>query len=271
MKPPFSYYGGKTAIADRIAGLLPPHEHYIEPFAGSLAVLLAKRPSKLETVNDLDREIVAFWRVLRDQPGSFERICGLTPHSRAEHEASFELEADDLERARRVWVRLTQGRAGTLRPTGWKFYTDPFGTSSSMPRYLVGYSARIAPIASRLAHVSLECRSALEVIKDYGTEPNALIYADPPYLGNLRSLNYQHEMPLEAEHRELAEVLSACVAAVAISGYDCPLYAELYEGWHRAQIPTFTGNGSDGHRTEILWSNRPFPQGHLFDAEGAAS
>ena len=64
MKPPFTYFGGKTSIAPQIAALLPAHEHYVEPFAGSLAVLLAKRPSPMETVNDLDGDIVTRTEVL---------------------------------------------------------------------------------------------------------------------------------------------------------------------------------------------------------------
>ena len=51
MKPPFGYFGGKTAIAAQIAALLPAHEHYVEPYAGSLAVLLAKRPARMETTS----------------------------------------------------------------------------------------------------------------------------------------------------------------------------------------------------------------------------
>jgi DNA adenine methylase len=114
MKPPFTYFGGKTAIAERIVSLLPPHEHYVEPFAGSLAVLLAKPPSAMETVNDLNCDLMIFWRVLRDQLADLERVCALTPHSRAERNAAYESAPDDLERARRVWVTLTQGRGGHL-------------------------------------------------------------------------------------------------------------------------------------------------------------
>src|SRR5690625_3140270 len=106
VKPPFAYYGGKMTLAPQIAALLPEHEHYVEPFAGSLAVLLAKKPSKAETVNDLDADLMTFWRVLRDRPGDLERVCTLTPHSRDEFAQAWEdaPEDDELEQARRVWV-----------------------------------------------------------------------------------------------------------------------------------------------------------------------
>lgn len=261
VKPPLVYYGGKTAIAGRIAGLLPAHEHYVEPFAGSLAVLMAKRPSRMETVNDLDGELMTFWRVLRDRPGDLARVCAATPHARAEHAAAYEPAAGELEQARRVWVRLTQGRGGTLRRTGWRHYVDP-STSTSMPGYLSGYVARMTPAAERLANVSLECRPALEVIAAYGAYPRVLLYVDPPYLACTRTgVNYRCEMAREQEHRELAAALVGCRAAVVVSGYDDPLYRQFYAGWHRREIPTATGQaGRWSARTEVVWFNRP-PQG----------
>lgn len=261
MKPPLTYYGGKTTLADRIAALLPPHEHYVEPYAGSLAVLLAKRPSRMETVNDLDGDLMTFWRVLRERPAELERMCALTPHLRAEHDAAYDgLDAcDDLERARRVWVCLTQGRAGTLRRTGWRYYVNPSGSSASMPGYLAGYVDRMAAAAQRLAKVSLEARPALELIEAYGAQPDVLLYVDPPYLGSTRARNYRLEMSSPAEHLELAAALNAARAVVVLSGYDSPLYLDAYAGWHRHEIATMTGQANDWQaRTEVLWSNRPF-------------
>ncbi len=278
--PPFAYFGGKNRLADRIIDLLPSHGHYVEPFAGSLAVLLAKPRSPMETVNDIDGDIMCFWRVLRDWPDDLARVCSLTPHSRAEHRAAYDLNGcDDLERARRVWVRLSQGRNGTLRRTGWRFYEKPAGSSVSMPGYLASYVNRIAPCADRLAGVSLECRDALELIDAYGEHPEVLLYCDPPYLASTRGWgnNYAHELRTDDEHIRLAKALNACQSAVVLSGYHSPLYDGLYDGWHRAELKAWTGNGirngatkTDGDRVEVLWSNRPFPDQDLHLFGGAA-
>src|SRR5699024_6446277 len=82
LKPPFSYYGGKTTLAPQIAKLLPAHDHYVEPFAGLVAVLLAKEPSPMETVNDLEGDLMIFWRVLRDNREELAYVSEHTPHSR---------------------------------------------------------------------------------------------------------------------------------------------------------------------------------------------
>jgi len=260
VKPPTPYFGSKATIAPWIVSLLPDHEHYVEPYAGSLAVLLAKPYSRMETVNDLDHDLVTWWRVLRDRPAELAAVCALTPHSRAEHTAAHEPAGDDLETARRVWVRLTQGRGGSLRRTGWRHFVDPAGSaSSSFPDYLDGYRARLAAAADRITGVSLECLPALDLIGKYGRHRDVLLYVDPPYLGTTRggSSRYRHEMPDPEDHRALAAALTACSAAVVLSGYHSPLYADLYAGWHRYALATHTcqGGGKDG-RTEVVWSNR---------------
>jgi DNA adenine methylase len=281
VKPPITYFGGKTSIADRIVGLLPPHEHYVETHCGSLAVLLAKAPSAMETVNDLDEHLMNFWRVLRDQPEDLARVCALTPHSRREAELVAEppsmwpKDLDDLERARRIWVRLTQLRGGhTVRRSGWRYYQDPRGSHSSMPDYLDAYTARIAAAAARLRGVSLECKPAAELIELYGQHEANLLYVDPPYLesvrkkcsgGRSRGPSYAHEVRTDLEHQLLLEALAGCRAAVVLSGYPSGLYDSYLAGWSRMDLAAYTGNGGkDRDRVEVVWSNRPLPQGLLF-------
>ncbi|MFG3660276.1 DNA adenine methylase [Streptomyces sp. NPDC047706] len=259
MKSPVPYFGSKQRIAPWIASLLPEHDHYVEPFCGGLSVLFAKRPAPMETVNDLDGELMTFWRVLRDRPEELIRACMLTPHSRTELEATWEPTEDDLDLARRIWCRLAQGRSGTLRNTGWRHYIDPAGSVLGMPGYLEAYVLRLAAAAERLHGVSLEALPALDLIGKYGKQPKVLLYVDPPYLGSTRGWgnNYRCEMKTDAEHRELAAALADCKAAVVLSGYHSELYLELFDGWHRYEQSTMTGNAiSTKGRTEVIWSNR---------------
>lgn len=268
LKPPFAYFGGKTRIAERIVALLPEHRHYVEPYAGSLAVLLAKAPSKLETVNDIDGDLMLFWRVVRDRLDELLTVCALTPHSRGEQQAAYEKCDDELERARQIWVSLSQSRTGTLRRTGWRFFSNPAGTSNAMPQYLAAYVERLPAAAARLMDVSLECRPALEVIATYGQHTEVCLYVDPPYEGSTRPRTYdgyRHEMRGEQDHRDLAAALNECEASVLLSGYHSPLYDELYAEWDTVEIPAHTGQGrpGEGGRTEVLWSNRAVAQGAL--------
>ena len=132
----------------------------------------------------------------------------------------------------------------------------------------------MAPAIDRLRQVSLECRPALDVIRDHPHD-GVCIYADPPYLDTVRSSRqYRVEMSHPAEHEQLAEALHDCTAAAVLSGYPSPLYDALYADWHRANLAAFTGQGNhatvrpaaagrgrgrggDGRRVEVLWSNRP--------------
>ena len=261
--PPFAYYGGKMTLAPAIASVLPEHKHYVEPFAGSLAVLLAKEPSRAETVNDLDGDLITFWRMLRDRPEELHRAADLTPHAREELAGAWDDADDELEQARRVWVRLTQSRGHSLKRTGWKFNRNvESGHASQRVR---AFADRLPEAAERLRHVTLENRDAIDVIRDYGSEPTACLYVDPPYLGSTRATNYRVEMTADHAHQALADALNACKAAVVLSGYDAPLYADLFASWHRVDLQGATTLSGDTDRIEVLWSNRPIGEPDLLD------
>jgi DNA adenine methylase len=262
MKPPVLYFGAKGSVADRIVQMMPEHQGYIEPFAGSLAVLLAKPECRMEIVNDLDGRLMTFWRVLRDRPRELAEVASMTPHSRGELGLSLDLNGiDELEVARRVWVSLTQGRSPVLgRKTGWRFFSDATKTSSAMSTYMNAYRERLLPAAERIRGVTLECRPALEVIQRFGNARTSLIYVDPPYLSSTRGVPSTHgfEMGEPDQHAELASALSGLSAAVMVSGYASPLYDDdLYRGWWRYELNAHTAN-SNGYRTrtEVVWSNR---------------
>lgn len=247
---PFPYFGGKQRIAASIIELLPPHELYLESYFGSGSLLLAKPPSGIEIVNDLDDSLITFWRVLREQPGELERVCRLTPHSRQELTLARQPLNDDgtaatrIEIARRVFVQLTQGRGGTLASnTGWRTYRAGY----SMAKVLQGYVDRLAPIATRLVEVSIEHKDAIDLIADYGNNPAALIVADPPYPFNCRSQNhsgrrYAQEVD-DNHHQRLAAALNTIEGKAIIFTYPNPAYDALYASWNRIELAATKQSG----------------------------
>lgn len=262
MEAPIPYYGSKGIMGPRIAALLPPHEHYVECFAGSLAVLLVKRQSRLETVNDLDEHLVTFWRVVRDRPQDLVDLLDATPHSRAEFKVALDLDGplSDVERARRVFTRIVQGRMGTLVKTGWRFKVAPDSNATIMADEIARFRRRIIGVSERIRRVQVECMPALDMILRYGVEPSNLLYLDPPYVAESRASvgHYRMEMPDEERHRAMAKAAAECKAAVVVSGYRSDLYAELFEGWYVEELPTQTMAGGARKATcEVLWSNRP--------------
>lgn len=245
------YSGGKQRVAEAIADLLPPHASYVEPFAGALSVLLAKQPSEMETVNDLNGDLVTFWRVLRDRPDDLERACALTPHSRGEYRSSWDRpdDLDDVERARRVWVHLTQSRGSRMTRSGWRFVHG--GNRLPLAAYLDGYVGRMSAVAERLRRVSLECRDALDVIAAYGL-PEAVLYVDPPYLADVRhGTQYPNEFQTVDQHERLLDALEATPAAVVLSGYAHPLYDDRLTWWDRHEFASQNMRGAS--RVEVVW------------------
>src|SRR3954453_21414764 len=105
LRPPVKWHGGKPYLCDRIIGHFPPHHTYLEPFGGAAAVLINKRPSLVEVYNDLDERITRLFRVLRDHGEELHRRLSLTPYSEVEFKRSSERTDDEIELARRDFVR----------------------------------------------------------------------------------------------------------------------------------------------------------------------
>ncbi|HVA48780.1 MAG TPA: DNA adenine methylase [Pirellulales bacterium] len=258
----FGWYGGKFSHLDWLLPLLPPCHHYCEPFAGSAAVLLNRAPSAIETYNDLDGEIVNFFRVLRDNGDELTRVLGLTPFSREEFLIACKLDptASPVERARRFYVRARQVRTGLAQTASigrWANCknTSRAGMSGVISRWLGGVE-RLPEIVERLIRVQIENRPAIDVIRLYDS-PETLFYCDPPYVHATRgdAKAYRHEMTDE-QHRELAETLNSVRGRVAFSNYDCPLLDELYPAptWRKHKSPPRTNHATKGKRVEVLWT-----------------
>jgi len=260
----FGWYGGKFSHLDWLLPLLPTCHHYCEPFAGSAAVLLNRPASPVETYNDLDGEVVTFFRVLRDQSDELIRAISLTPFSREEYHLAISGSQDgisDVERARRFYIRARQTRTGLAQTASlgrWANCKDTSraGMSGVVSRWLGGVEA-LEDIAYRLLRVQIENRPAIEVMRLYDS-PTTLFYCDPPYLHATRgdSKAYGFEMD-ESEHREFAEAANRCKAKVAVSGYDHPIMLELFPAgqWTKTLGSEKAIHSTKGLRQETLWTN----------------
>ena len=280
MRAPFCYYGGKMGMGTKIARLFTEHKTYIEPFFGSGAVFFAKRPARHEIVNDVDGAVEAFFRCLRDRREELEEACALSPVAREEYEGSDPRAEglDELEAARRFWVRVNQGFAKTAGPwTGWSVTT---ARTQSVAASIYSRLGRFAACAERLSQASIECCDAVGLIERLATE-DTVVYADPPYVAASRIHragrkvveDYAFDMAQAPEHVRLLEVLRATEAMVFLSGYRSEVYDEKLTGWPRLDFAV-TAHSSNARaktrngRGECLWSNRPFRDEGLFARAG---
>jgi DNA adenine methylase len=260
----FGWYGGKFSHLGWLLPLLPKMPYYCEPFAGSAAVLLNRDPALVETYNDLDGEVVNFFRVLRDNSQELIRLIALTPFSREEYFNAIyghTNEIPDIERARRFYICARQTRTGLAQTPSLGRWanckkTNRSGMSGVVSRWLGGVDG-LDIIAERLLRVQIENRPATHIISLYD-DAEALFYCDPPYLHETRgdSKAYSYEMD-ETEHREFAEVINSCKAFAAVSGYDHPLMDELFPKgkWIKLFEDEKPIHSTKDLRQEVLWTN----------------
>ena len=256
-RPALRYYGGKFRLAPWIISHFPEHQNYVEPCGGAASVLLQKPRSPLETYNDLDGNVVNFFRVLRDRPDELIRQIRLTPWARESFETARAADGNDLERARRFFVSAWQGISCMPhdQTTGWRS-SSFWGQCYNLPSHnyfdLVE-SDILATLAKRFYGVQIECRGYEYVIERYDCA-DTLTYFDPPYISCERNSPnvYVYEWT-DPDHIQAAALLRACQGYVVVSGYACDLYRELYEDhdWQRVDKEAQTNSG--GKRIESLW------------------
>lgn len=272
MRPVLPYYGSKWRNYSWIRDFLPPHRLYCEPFGGAAGVLLRKPPAEIEVYNDLDGQVVNFFRVLRERETREQLLdlLDLTPYAKDEyqiaHASSDQVGLGSVERARRFFVRGWQGygngSASTDAAVGWARAVPP--SFKSTVNSWLGAIPNLVHVAARFRMVQVEHESAWAVLNRYDS-PETLFYVDPPYVESTLTANkpYRHGF-IEADHRRLAEVLESRQGMVLLSGFACPLYDELFGTWARHEQRALTvGRTAAGavHRTEVLWMNAAAVEG----------
>lgn len=263
-RPAIRYHGSKFRLAPWILQHFPPHTTYVEAFGGSAAVLLQKPRAYSEVYNDLDGDIVNFFRVLQD-PENRRRLIEtveLTPYARAEFERAWEPATDPIERARRTCIRASMGfgsAGATKGTTGFRVDSNrPYGTAQHNWQ---NYPLAIARAGERFAGVLIENQPAIRVLFQHDTG-TTLHFVDPPYLHGTRvikpgtSRGYAHEMT-DDEHAELLAKLQDLRGMVVVCGYPSDLYNEALRDWTRDETTSrASAQRGTSMRTEVVWMNR---------------
>ncbi len=279
------WFGGKGMLVKKLLQFVPPHDAYIEPFFGGGSLFFAKRPVKIEVINDIDKDLMNFYSVLRDDVkfNKFMKLTYLTLYSRAEYmhaREKFKRRAwkDDVERAYLFYIIARMSFAGHF---GHSWGYDISATSKGMSRTVHAYLSsvdRLPEIHERLRHAQIECDDWLSVYERYVPKwlqdgLKVFVYLDPPYLEDVRrNGKYRYELS-RRRHEELIEVIKKeKEAKIMLSGYLSALYEELEEaGWckkcwnvachavGRTRVYGLLGEGAtlskNQRRTECIWMN----------------
>lgn len=183
MKTPISYYGGKQTMLKHILPLLPTHKIYTESFCGGAALLFAERPTEAEIINDIDMELTNFYWCAQACYPDLKRKIEETLHSRDIHAHARHINTHpqfftSIERAWAVWVLCKISFASMMDGTfGYDF-------NGAMPKKLRNAKDEFTEqLCARLDHVTIENRTALDVIACYDA-PEAFHFIDPPYVNS---------------------------------------------------------------------------------------
>lgn len=253
MKCVLKYPGAKNRIASWICSYIPEHKVYLEPYAGSLAVFFAKKPAKIETLNDLDGNVVNYFRIIREAPEELAKAISMTPYARDEYNSAFNiLDGDtEVEKARKFAIRCWQGYGcSNLYKNG--FRSSQQSKSPQTTKEWRNLPERLILASERLRNAQIENLPAVEIIKRYDTN-DVFMYIDPPYLRGIRKSHlYNCEMD-DSEHIELLKLLKIHPGKILLSGYDNDLYNEMLSGWKKVSKRTQAEAGIA--RIETLWMN----------------
>jgi DNA adenine methylase len=259
-KTPISYYGGKQKLIPHILPRIPEHTLYSEPFCGGAAIFFAKEQAEIEVLNDTNREMINFYRVLQHDFVSLEKEIRITLHSRDLHRKAWVIYTNpdmfsEVKRAWAVWVLSSQSFSAMLDGS-WGFDKKENRTTKVIHNRKERFTEELA---IRMQNVQLECTDALYVIQSRDTE-NSFFYCDPPYYNS--DCGHYDGYSLQ-DFENLLKTLSGIKGKFLLSSYPSePLLKAVKKyGWHMWSLEQkVTVNAKSGYlkrKVEVLTANYP--------------
>lgn len=249
---PFKWVGGKSRLRKYIIPLIPSHTCFVDLFAGAGWVLFGKAPSLVEVLNDLDEDLITFFRVVKDKPEELIASFEWELVSRAEFERLAALDPKtltDVARAHRFYYLIMAGWGGELAYPRFQTSVSDGGHGNRLFGAIKTLRSRIEPVYQRLSTVIIEHLTWQDCLTRYDSA-KTVFYVDPPYPEN--GCNYAHNMRDWAAHHALYGQLQASKARWIISSYDIPAIHALFPApqYHIIPVRSYSGMDVDKHGTE---------------------
>lgn len=232
------WFGSKRNLAPEIVGEIGPHRAYWEVFCGSMAVLLSKPSCSMETVNDLNGDLVNLARTISHPihgPALYRRLRRVWMASEIFEEAAAVVRDRPFEptpdRAFSYFIFCWMGRNGDSGTTkvGYGFCKRFTKNGGHAATRFAGVVESIPAFRRRLRNVTILRECGLGLLERIEDADQVAIYCDPPYV--VKGAKYVHDFAAD-DHRRLAELLRRFRRTrVVVSYYDHPLVRELYAGW----------------------------------------
>ena len=262
----FRWRGGKYFDLPFILPFMPRDiHHFIDVFGGSAAVIINMPATPIMTYNDIDGEIVNFFRVLRNSPQHLITQLLLTPYSREEYGDCLKIDTPctPQERARRFYVRMRQTMLGMggqddLPRRLWARVLN-HKTNAELQQWLSGID-KLREIADIFQSIQIENEKALDLIRKMDSD-GVFFYCDPPYVLDERRSDWKYKNDMtDAEHEALAGALGKVKARVMVSGYPGKLYDRLFAKWRRFDSApkienSSVSSGKMRKRAQSVWIN----------------
>lgn len=221
MTGPLAYIGGKQRLAKQIIETFPEHTTYVEAFAGGAQVFFHKEPSPVEVLNDLDGEVVNFFRICQTHHPELLRYLRFCLVSRKWFTLFKSQDPDsltDIQRAARFFYLQKNAFAGLVRSPTYHYHVV------RPPSFNVGRLPKLFEKAhNRLQRAQIECLPYEEILKRYD-RPATLFYLDPPYWNRkLYKFNFT-----ESDFQKLEVNLSKIRGKFVLSLNDLPEVRQLF-------------------------------------------
>ncbi|HLG65564.1 MAG TPA: DNA adenine methylase [Ktedonosporobacter sp.] len=264
---PFKWVGGKSRLRKHIINLLPQHTCYVELFAGAAWVLFGKQPSNVEVLNDIDQDLVNFFRVVKEKPGELIASFEWELVSRAEFERLASLDPTqltDVQRAHRFYYLIMASWGGEFHYPRFQTSINDGGHGNRLFGALQTLHKRIMPVYERLRTVIIENLDWQACVDRYD-RPGTVMYIDPPYPEN--GCNYVYNMRDRSDHEKLADRLNHAQCKWLLSSYDTPFIRELFAEHHIIQVQSSSGMNTEKNgntrvvNKEVLIMNYAHPNG----------